>query len=187
MLRRLAVVLGLAVAGLTVTSTSTQARAAALAMHVSIGGRVTALGALSIGGVMVAPRVVFHPDGRIEFGAYAGTPVVRVSDREPVRELIIYGPGRSMRTVVVRDRDRAIYERFLIAHHDRFAWRRWDRRLLVQSPEREVRPVYQRQFQQRFQQRTTVAPGYRPDYGEAEQARRWDDRRHRDRRWHSGY
>ena len=137
MLRRLAFCLTLAVSGLTATPALAWSP---ISIRVNIGGPtapVEAVAPLAVGGMVVAPRVLFYPDGRIVFGAYAGVGAVPVAAYEPVHELVLYEPDGAIRTVVVRDRDRPMFERFLIEHHERFAWRGWERR-----PDRERRPAF---------------------------------------------
>ncbi|MBU6429078.1 MAG: hypothetical protein KGR26_08725 [Cyanobacteria bacterium REEB65] len=101
---------------------------------------------LAVGGVVVAPRVIFRPDGQIVFGAVAGVAPVAVAESEPLRELVVYEPDGFVRTVAVRDRDYPVYERFLLAHHARFYWRAWQpeaRPAYVPLwPSREVRPEH---------------------------------------------
>ncbi len=166
MLRRLALCLTLAVSGLTATPALAWSP---VSIHVNIGGPVAALAPLAVGGMVVAPRVLFYPDGRIAFGAYATIGAVPVAPYERMHELLLYEPDGAVRTVVVRDRDRPVFERFLIAHHEPFAWRRWQRRsAFVERPEspgpgfwRDREEGHQRDRQEGYQR--DRQEGYRRD------------------------
>lgn len=130
MLRKIALALGTAA---TVLGVATPALAWPVNVRVNFGAvmPVAQIGPIAIGGTLVQSGVLLRPDGLIAVRASFGAPEVPAY-YGPCQQLVVYQPDGVVRTIVVRDADRPVFERYLWDHHERFFWRSYAPPIYVQ-------------------------------------------------------
>ena len=167
MLRPMILALGTAA---TVLSAATPAMAA-VSLQFSFGTPVVAsvaqIGPVAVGGVVVQAGVRLLPDGMIAEAPTMGGPI-GPADYGPCQQLVVYQPDGYVRTIIVRDADHPVYERYLMEHRERFFWRPYRRPAFVERQAFVRRPF--------IQPGAPEPGGWQPNDGRVERTAYWGDR-----------